>query len=105
MAAIVVSDESHVTDVVITRCVLFEYAPVAVSRIVVDGAILVSAGVMEMEVSVAGVDGFDPLSVGLEHPWIRSMVTITGSSSVPLILARLRSDLDSICAPFFLWEK
>jgi hypothetical protein len=54
MVAIVVSDEFHVTVVVITRWVLSEYVPVAVSRIVVPGAILVFAGVTAMEVSVDG---------------------------------------------------
>jgi hypothetical protein len=65
MFATPVSDEAQVTDVVISNILLFESVAIAASRVVVPGAMTGLAGVIAIEVRVAGgpvdITSFPPL--------------------------------------------
>jgi len=83
MVAIVLSDESQMTDEVIFCLLLFEYVPVAVNSVVVPSAMLGSAGVTAIEVRVAGWPGGSPVSSPLVRHAVRRVMNTKISTTKP----------------------
>lgn len=85
MAAIVVSDEVQVTDVVMSLCVLLAYVPVAVNCLVVPGAMPVLAGATLID--VRGAEG--PLLREVPPPPLLHAVSRITSAVISIIFMNI----------------